>query len=77
MELQKDIDVAADVRAALARNRMKQSELAAATGINSSTLSRRLSGESDFTVPELRSIGQVLGMSIIQLVPALAEERAS
>jgi len=68
-------DVAADVRAALGRARLRQSEVATATGINPSRLSRRLAGENDITVLELIEIAEVLDTTAVEIVPALATRR--
>uniref|UniRef100_A0AAU8GM14 Helix-turn-helix DNA binding protein n=1 Tax=Mycobacterium phage JustASigh TaxID=3158894 RepID=A0AAU8GM14_9CAUD len=46
----------------MARKRLTQVVLAERAGMATSTLSRRLTGESDFTVGELYRIADVLGV---------------
>ncbi|WP_165605265.1 helix-turn-helix domain-containing protein, partial [Mycolicibacterium canariasense] len=60
--------IAEEVRAYMARRRLSQMALADRTGISSSTLSRRLLGESDVTVGELYRIAQVLGTDLVTLL---------
>ncbi|MDV7192647.1 MULTISPECIES: helix-turn-helix domain-containing protein [Mycolicibacterium] len=60
--------VAAEVRAGMARKRLTQVVLAERAGMATSTLSRRLTGESDFTVGELYRIADVLGVPAAALL---------
>lgn len=52
----------------MARKRLSQSALAERAGMATSTLSRRLTGESDFTVGELYRIADVLGVPAAALL---------
>jgi transcriptional regulator with XRE-family HTH domain len=61
-------DVAANVRAELARQRKPQRELQQHLGISRVTLYRRLSGESPFDVDELRRIAELLNVSVSDLL---------
>jgi transcriptional regulator with XRE-family HTH domain len=69
-------DVAAEVRAAIGRARVKQSDLADQVGMHRSTMSRRLAGDSEFTIPELTAIANALGVELASLlpIPALAAD---
>jgi len=60
--------VAATVRAEAARRKLSQQSLAAAAGITTATLSRRLAGASPFTVPELLSLAAVLDVPVALLL---------
>lgn len=51
---------AAIVRAELARRRMKQGDVAEVLGLTQSAMSRRLVGEVEFTVTELRKLADAL-----------------
>ena len=64
-------DVAGDIRAAIGRAQVRQSDLADRTGIHPSKLSRRLSGHSAFTITELTSIASALDLTFAELVPSL------
>jgi transcriptional regulator with XRE-family HTH domain len=72
-------DVAAEVRAAIARKQVTQRDFAAAVGLTQSGVSRRLSGRTDFTIPELTAAANFLGVELTSLLtaPALAEGLAS
>lgn len=55
----------------MARKRMSQAALAERAGMATSTLARRLSGESDFTLGELFRLAQAFGVSTNTLIPAV------
>lgn len=59
--------VAAEVRAEMARQRISLTELADATSISPSTLRRRLDSVSPFDVDELDRVAGALGVSPDQL----------
>jgi|GEM_PF-4682527 hypothetical protein len=60
--------VAEVVRDAMKDAKINQRQLANQTGIPLVTLARRLSGGSQtFNVPELAAIGQVVGLSVVEL----------
>lgn len=63
--------VAEEVRVMMARKRLSQSALAERAGMSTSTLARRLSGESDFTLGELFRLAQAFGVSTNKLIPAV------
>lgn len=54
---------------------MSQRDVAAATGIPLVTLSRRLTGQTGFTVPEVAAIAHLLGISLVEVF--LRAERAA
>lgn len=62
--------VAAEVRAALARDGRRAAALAAATGISRSSLSRKLRGAVPFFVEELVEIATALDIDAADLIPA-------
>lgn len=55
-----DDTTAAVVRAELARRRLKQNDVATALGLTQSAMSRRLVGEVEFSVSELRKLSEIL-----------------
>jgi len=59
--------IAATVSAALSEAGISQREAAARSGIHINTLSRRLTGHSPFTVPELDVLADLLGTSVTDL----------
>jgi transcriptional regulator with XRE-family HTH domain len=61
--------VAATVRAEMARRRTRQTVLAQRLGMSSTAVSRRLTGETPFSVPELMAVADVLGMPVADLMP--------
>lgn len=68
-----DERVAAEVRAAMARSRERQSDVATATGISQPSLSRRLAAKASFTVDELERLARHFGLTIGAFVePAVA-----
>lgn len=60
--------VAAEVRAQLARQRITQQELAAATGLSQASISERLRGKTPFTTDDLERISEALGVHPAVLV---------
>lgn len=69
--------LAAEVRAEMARQQVNNPRLADATGIPRVTLWRRLRADSDFTVDELMSVAEFLGLSVQELIDrARAQEVA-
>ena len=54
--------VAANVRAELARRRIRQSEVAARLGVSRQNVAQRLNGSVDFRVGELLAIADLLGI---------------
>ncbi|PFG17243.1 helix-turn-helix protein [Propionicimonas paludicola] len=64
--------LAAEMRAALARQQRSQSWLAAQAQISKAALSRKMRGETDFTVPELIQCASALGISAASLIEAAA-----
>ena len=57
-----------EVRAQLARRHLTQQDLRQQAGITQSTMSRRMTGETAFTLPELFDVCAVLGMSVTELL---------
>ena len=64
----KDDPVLARVRALMAENRVSQGRLGRRLGISQAAVSRRLSGESPFSVAELAGVADVLGVSLAEIV---------
>lgn len=64
--------IAAEVRAAIARDGRKAADIAAMTGISTSALSRKLKGLAPFWVDELLSIAAVLNVDPGTLIKASA-----
>ena len=65
---------AEEVRAGMEVAGISQRDMAARTGIPLVTLSRRLTGRSPFTIPELAAITSEIGISLVEI--ALRVERA-
>jgi transcriptional regulator with XRE-family HTH domain len=61
--------VAEELRALLARRQISGKQLAAHLGISQFAVSRRLRGETPFTVDELTAIAEFLGVSLHDLLP--------
>ncbi len=64
------IDVAAEVRAMIARQRLSQTVVADRADIARSTLSRKLQGATPFTIDELYRLAEVFGIDAAELLPA-------
>jgi len=58
---------AGEIRAELARQGLSYAQLAKASGISPSTLSRRLEGNKPFLFEELEAIASFLGMPLSEL----------
>lgn len=70
-----DRQLTAEVREAMKAAGVSQRELAAETGIPMVTLNRRLNGQGKgFTVSELITAGEALGLSLLEL--AIRAERS-
>lgn len=69
--------VAAEVRATIARQGKRQSDICRATGFSSSRLSNKLQSKSPFTVDELFVIAGVLGVSARTFIPEREAERGA
>ena len=69
MTMQTSVDVASEVRAAMARKRVKQNQLAEALGLHQSAISRRLSGEIEFSITDLVAIAKLLDVPLADLLP--------
>ena len=62
--------VAANVRAELARNELRQDKVVAALCMSQSAVSRRLKGQVDFTVTELSVVAKLVGLEPQDLLTA-------
>jgi len=62
------MEVAASVRALMGRKRVTQADLARATGISQSVLSRVLADQRDLSVDELHLIAQYLGVDAGRII---------
>lgn len=69
--------IAGEVRAAVARKQVKLDVLSEASGIAKSTLSMKLRGLSDFTVPELVDIAAALDVSAADFIVLDLDEQVS
>lgn len=67
-----DAHVAAELRGHLARQRLRQIDVSAGTGISQASLSRRLSGRGSFTIDELTRLAAFLEIDCDQLLPPKA-----
>ena len=56
--------IAGEVRAQMARQKMSGRQLAQKTGLKQPTLARKIAGQVDFSVPELMSVADVLGIPL-------------
>jgi transcriptional regulator with XRE-family HTH domain len=61
--------VAAEVRASISRAGLRASDVATKTGINDSTLSRKLLGKASFSVDELDKIASALEIEMRTFFP--------
>lgn len=68
MESDRRAEVAAEIRAELARQRVSQAALILATGITKNTLRRRLNGVKPFYVHELEAICSFLNVPLSELL---------
>lgn len=59
---------AANVRAEMARKQVRQVRLAERLGISQAAVSRRLNGTKDFTVGELHTVADLLGVPVADLL---------
>jgi transcriptional regulator with XRE-family HTH domain len=66
--------VAEEVRVLLARRKISASELARRMGVTQPYISRRLNGETAMDVDDLALIAQVLGVEVVELLPARLPE---
>lgn len=57
-----------EVRAEMGRKRVSGTQLATLCGIPQSTLARRLNGEVEFRVDELKAVAEALGVNWSQFV---------
>ena len=62
--------VAANVRAELARNELRQDKVVSALCLSQSAVSRRLKGQVDFTVTELSVVAKLVGLEPQDLLAA-------
>lgn len=65
-------NVPANVRAELARRRIRQNEVAEKLGVSRQNVAQRLNGTVDFRVGELAVIADMCGISLAELVDAKA-----
>ena len=66
--LMQQIDVAANVRAELARRRITQTDVAQRLGVSRQNVAQRLNGSVDFRVGELIAVAEMLGITIAELL---------
>jgi transcriptional regulator with XRE-family HTH domain len=58
-----------NVRAEMARRGLTQSDLATKAGMSQPALSRRLTGDAEWTVSELYAVAMVLRVQVTALLP--------
>lgn len=61
--------IAGEVRAAMARRRVTQAQLARRIGVSRTSLSERLNGAKAFNTDQLMQISQALGVPFLDLLP--------
>lgn len=61
-------DIAANVRAEVARRQVRQHQLAAVTGLDQRAVSRRLLGRVEFTASELGAVARLLEVPVARLL---------
>lgn len=66
--------VAEEIRVILARKRMSAAELARRTGIKTSTMGRRLTGETAFDLDDLEVIAREFGVTVADLFKGSGEQ---
>lgn len=67
-------DIAANVRAEMARAGVTQVQMAAALGITQQAVSKRVTGAVDhWSVPDLRIVAKLCGCSLATLIGELTE----
>lgn len=70
---QRDADhVAGNVRAEVARKRLRQAQMATALGMTQQALSRRMTGDVEFSASEVQAIANLLGVPVADLMTAPA-----
>lgn len=67
-------EIAANIRAELARGNHQQKKIAGLLDVSRMAIHRRLTGQTPFRVDELSKIANFLGVSVSELI---GEERAS
>ena len=68
----------AEIRAWMGRRQVNQTDMARHMGLTRSAVSRRMSGQQDFTFPELASIAGWLDITLAELVgPVVLQARRS
>lgn len=63
------VNVADEVRAAMARRRLSQTKLAKAMGMSQPAMNRRIRGEIPFDVVELTAIAKILDVPVTTFLP--------
>jgi transcriptional regulator with XRE-family HTH domain len=72
VEINQTASVASTVRAELARRSISQGALATKLGKSQAWVSRRLSGDVEMRVDELRAIAALLGVPVADLIGSVA-----
>lgn len=72
MPLTKPETISRNIRAEMARAGVTQAQLAVAIALSQSAISRRLSGEADWTVIELYAVAEALGCDPHALLSGVA-----
>lgn len=69
--------VASEIRAEMARQRIKQRQLSEVLGVSQAQVSARLQGKVPIDVAELEKIAKFLGVPVTNLISVRAAERAA
>jgi transcriptional regulator with XRE-family HTH domain len=69
--------VAGEVRAVLARRQISGKQLASQLGMSQFAISRRLRGETPFSIDELAASAEFLGVPLTELLPSSEELTAA
>ena len=69
--------VAAEVRAEMARQRRTHADIARALGASEATVGRRLSGDVPFKISELSTVAEFLSVPLSALLPSESAKAAS
>lgn len=77
MPTQTPADVAANVRAEVARRGLRHADLATALGVSRPAMSRRLTCDMEFSITELRAVAEFLGVPLSVLLDEPAQAAAT
>lgn len=70
-------DIAANVRAELARKQLEQKDIAAALGKSNAAISERMNARLSWRIDELQAIAQLLDVTLDQLLQPATEQASA